>query len=287
LNKKHFDSHPFFCWLILQSPNEPLVKLPISAVLITLNAASQLAASLASLQFCEEILIVDSGSTDDTLAIAQEYGATVKQHAWLGFGPQKAWGVSHAKFDWLLCIDSDEIVSDTLKRSIEHAILNQSEGKDVYSYQMPRSNFFLNRYLRHGEGYPDWSLRLFHRHHAQWSDDAVHEKVISKVPIRKLKGDLLHHSAESMHDYITKQNRYTTLAASELFQRRKNPSALKIALAPVIRFVKFYFIKQGYRDGLAGFVHICIGCFNTFLKHAKTRSLFEQAIHRTNQNKTK
>lgn len=238
---------------------------PLSAVLITLNAATQLEACLRSLAFCDEIVIVDSGSHDGTLDIAEQYGAKVIHSEWLGFGPQKQFAVTQAKHDWVLCIDADERVSETLAASIG-AALAQAE---FHTFRFARCNRFLGRYLRHGEGYPDWSLRLFHRRYARWSDDAVHEKVLTTAPCGTLRGDLLHDSAESLDHYLSKQNRYTTLAAQEALARGKRASASKLLLSPLLRFIKFYFLRLGFLDGLPGLVHILIGCQNSFAKYAK------------------
>jgi glycosyltransferase involved in cell wall biosynthesis len=240
---------------------------PLSAVLITLNAAGQLQACLESLAFCDEIVVVDSGSTDGTAALAERHGARVVQQAWLGFGPQKQFAVAQARNDWVLCIDADERVSPALAQSIAAALAAPAPSHRAYRF--PRCNRFMGRYLRHGEGYPDWSLRLFHRAHARWSDDAVHEKVLTDAAIGDLAGDLLHDSAESLDAYLAKQNRYTTLAAQEALARGKRANVGKLLLSPLFRFVKFYFLRLGLLDGLPGLVHILIGCQNSFAKYAK------------------
>lgn len=243
----------------------PPTRQPLSVAIITLNAASQLAACLDSVAFADEIVVVDSGSTDGTQALAEAKGARVLQQAWLGFGPQKQYAVDAARHDWVLCLDADERVSAELRRSIENALSAPSTA----AYRFPRCNRFLGRYLKFGEGYPDWSLRLFDRRHARWSDDAVHEKVLADGPVAQLDGDLLHDSAESLASYLTKQNRYTTLAAEMAIAAGKRSSPGRIAFSPLVRFIKFYLIRQGFRDGLPGLIHIAIGCFNSFLKYAK------------------
>lgn len=242
---------------------------PLSAVLITRNAASQLESCLESLSFCDEILIVDSGSSDDTVAIAQRRGARVVETHWRGFGPQKRFAVEQARYDWVLCIDADERVSDPLRDAIRTVMAKP--GYDAYAF--PRCNRFLGRYLRHGEGYPDWSLRLFDRRHARWSDDAVHEKVLSDGAVGRLQGDLLHDSAETLEHYLEKQNRYTTLAAEAAWTRNKRIGAARLLLSPALRFIKFYFLRRGFRDGVPGLIHILIGCNSSFLKHAKLWSM--------------
>jgi glycosyltransferase involved in cell wall biosynthesis len=243
--------------------------LPLSAVIITLNAAHQLDACLQSVIFAEEIVVVDSGSSDDSRAIALKHGARFISQDWLGFGPQKQFAVEQARNDWVLCLDADERVSEALRTSIA-ATLRQPT---LQAYRMARSNRFMGRYLRHGEGYPDWSLRLFDRRHARWSDDAVHEKVLTGSEIGTLRGDLLHDSAENLGTYLDKQNRYTTLQAAALFKAGRRANLAQLIFSPAVRFVRFYFFRLGMLDGIAGLVHIAIGCGNSFIKYAKLMAL--------------
>ncbi|MDP3511523.1 MAG: glycosyltransferase family 2 protein [Sulfuritalea sp.] len=240
-------------------------RLPLSAVLITRNAAGQLAECLASVSFCDEIVIVDSGSEDATVAIAERHGARVIQSAWRGFGPQKQFAVEQASHDWVLCIDADERVSEPLRESVI-AVLSAPTFK---AWRFARCNKFMGRYLKHGEGYPDWSLRLFDRRAARWSDDAVHEKVIASGGIGTLEGDLLHDSAESLESYFAKQNRYSSLAADAAVALGKRATVGQLLLSPTLRFIKFYFFRLGLLDGLPGLVHILVGCGASFAKYAK------------------
>ena len=242
---------------------EPLSSL--SVVLITLNAATQLEACLQSVVFADEIVVVDSGSTDGTIELAQRYGARVIEQDWLGFGPQKQFAVDQAAHDWVLCLDADERVSPALQASIKAALHTPAFG----AYRFARCNRFLGRYLRHGEGYPDWNLRLFNRHQARWSADVVHEHVLADCVTATLPGDLLHDSAETIAGYLQKQNRYTSLAAGAALAAGKRATPLKLLFSPLLRFVKFYGVRRGFLDGLPGFIHIVIGCFNSFSKYAK------------------
>ncbi|HEY1182468.1 MAG TPA: glycosyltransferase family 2 protein [Rhodocyclaceae bacterium] len=246
---------------------------PLSAVLITLNAASQLEETLLALHFCDEIIVVDSGSTDGTQALAERHGARVVACAWRGYGPQKQFAIEQAAYDWVLCVDADERVSPELRASIETALQQPANA----AYRFPRCNRFMGRYLRHGEGYPDWSLRLFDRRQARWSDDAVHEKVVFSGEVGELEGDLLHDSAESIESYLDKQNRYTTIAAQAAFANGKRVFAGHLLISPLIRFIKFYFVRLGFLDGLPGLVHILIGCGNSFAKYAKIAALQRRA----------
>ena len=248
------------------------IRAAVSAVLITKNAAARLEACLASLDFCDEIVVIDSGSTDGTVEVAQGLKARVIEKEWLGFGRQKQFAVDCARNDWVLCIDADESVSAQLAGSIATALSHPAAPV----FRMPRCNRFLGKWLRHGEGYPDWSLRLFDRRSARWSDDAVHEKVLYAVTPGTLEGDLLHESAEDLREYLDKQNRYTTLAAHQLFERGKSANILLLIASPFVRFVKMYFFRLGFLDGLPGLLHVTIGCMNSFMKYAKLAEL-----HRT------
>ena len=169
----------------------------------------------------------------------------------------------------VFCIDADEISGPELRAGIEKALAAPAHR----AYEMARCNRFMGAWLRHGEGYPDWILRLFDRRSAQWSDDPVHEKVVAQGSVGKLDGDLLHESADSLHSYVEKQNRYTTLQAEALHLARIRPSVLKLVFGPIVRFVKFYFLRLGFLDGVPGLVHILIGCNNTLMKNAKLIAL--------------
>ena len=246
-------------------------RFPFSAVLITYNAADQLDACLASLAFANEIVIVDANSTDNSESIARRSNARWITCDWLGFGRQKRVAVENARFDWVFCVDADERVSQDLAHLIEETLVSPS----FTAYDMPRSNFFMGRYLRHGEGYPDWSTRLFDRRAANWSEDAVHEKVICQGPVGRLrsKEGLLHHSANDLSVYLDKQNRYTTLQAEALYDAGDSPRYAQMLLSPLLRFFKFYVVRLGFLDGIPGLVHIAIGCFNSFIKYAKLLAL--------------
>jgi glycosyltransferase involved in cell wall biosynthesis len=241
----------------------------LSAVIITKNAAAQLGDCLASLAFADEVLVVDSGSTDGTRELAKARGARVLEQAWLGFGAQKQFAVEAAAHDWVLCLDADERVSPELR----DAIVRELQAPRAKVYAFARCNRFLGRWLRHGEGYPDWSARLFHRAHARWRDDPVHEKVVSEAAVHRLAGDLMHDSAETLEKYLDKQNRYTSLQAESLRAAGRRATALHLALSPVLRFLKFYVLRLGFLDGAPGLVHIAIGCMNSFNKYAKLMAL--------------
>jgi glycosyltransferase involved in cell wall biosynthesis len=256
--------------------SEPL---PLSLVVITRDAAHELADCLASAAFAAETIVVDSGSRDDTAALAERLGARVIEHAWEGFGPQKNFAVGQAGHDWVLCLDADERVTPDLAASIRALFAKGALAASAHAepaaaaYQFARRNRFLGRWLAHGEGYPDWNVRLFDRRRARWSADMVHEKVVADGPVGKLRGDLLHASAESIDSYIAKQNRYTTVQAAAMYARGERASVAQLMLSPTARFVRFYVFRLGFLDGAAGFAHVAIGAFASFLKYAKLRAL--------------
>ncbi len=243
----------------------------ISATIITLNEERCIRECLESLKFADEIIVVDSGSKDKTINICLEFGAKVIQQEWLGFGAQKQLAVEQTQHDWVFCIDADERVSEQLNSEIKH--LKQQTEINPKAFNMPRCNRFLGRWLRHGEGYPDHNLRLFNRKFARWSDHSVHEHVITEETVGLLKGDMLHESEDGIFDYLQKQNRYTSLQAEAMIAKGKKGSVVRMLISPLTRFIKFYFLRRGFQDGVPGLIHVLIGCINSMIKYAKVIEL--------------
>jgi len=244
----------------------------LSVTIITLNEERRIEKCIKSVSFADEIIVVDSGSRDQTIEIAENAGARVIHQEWLGYGRQKQFAVEQAANEWVLCLDADEWLSPELSKSI-HSVL---EHPEFSAYQFPRRNRFMGRWLRHGEGYPDWSLRLFDRNHAHWSEDEVHEKVVPDGETGKVSGDLMHESEETLKQYLAKQDSYTTLQARRLRGEGKESSIIKMVLSPIVRFIKFYLIRRGFLDGAPGLVHILIGCHNSSMKYAKLIGMKKQ-----------
>jgi glycosyltransferase involved in cell wall biosynthesis len=214
-------------------------------------------------------VVVDSASSDGTAELAARRGARVVQKEWLGFGRQKQFAVEQATHDWVLCVDADEQVSPELAASIRAALA----APESPVYRMARRNRFLGRWLRHGEGYPDWSARLFNRLSARWSEDLVNEKVLYALTPGRLDGDLLHDPADDISAYLERQNRHTTLAARQAYELGRTPHLLNLVFSPVVRFFKFYVFRLGFLDGIPGLIHISIGCMNSYVKYAKLMEL--------------
>ena len=245
-------------------------QIQATATIITHNEAQHIVACIRSVDWFAEVLVVDSGSNDETVTLARAAGARVIENSWPGFGLQKQFAIDHASHAWVFSLDADERVSEALKHSIQALLATEPTHS---AYRINRCNHFMGRPLRHGEGYPDWCLRLFNQHQARWSDDVVHEKVLFDGQAGKLQGDLDHYSQESLAAYLGKQNRYTTLQAEGLYAQGKDASLMKLTLSPLVRFIKFYLLRLGFLDGVPGLVHIAVGCFNSFVKYAKLREL--------------
>lgn len=241
------------------------MKLPISLVVITLNEESNLARCLESVPFADDVLVVDSFSKDKTADIAQKMGARFLQKAWQGYGEQKTFANSQAKHDWILSLDADEALSPELQAEI---LARFSELNPETGYEFPRRSFHLGRWIDHGGWYPDYQLRLFHRQHSSWSTAALHEKVQVKSKER-FRSDLLHWVFIDLSHQVLTNDRYSGLGAQNLLSKGRRFSLLKLIYKPWVKFIEAYLVKQGFRDGLPGFI-IAVGAgYSIFLRHAK------------------
>ncbi len=241
------------------------MKLPISLVVVTLNEEANIERCLRSVPFASDVVVVDSFSSDRTLEIAEKLGARIIQEKWRGYGPQKSFAVSKAKNDWILSLDADEALSPELQQEIAEifAGLNPEVG-----YELPRRSFHLGRWIDHGGWYPDAQLRLFNRQYSQWSHDALHEKVEIKSR-KRLKHDLYHWVFDSLSNQVMINDKYSSLGAEKLAKSGKRFSLLKLVFKPWIKFIECYFIKQGFRDGLPGFIIAVGAAYSIFLRHGK------------------
>lgn len=223
---------------------------PISAVIITRDAAAHLAAVLAAADGCDERLVLDSGSTDETLAIAAAAAARIERHAFLGFGPQKQLAVSLATHDWILSLDADEVLDDEARAAIRDLDL----GDPTACWQIRRRTFIGGREVRHGVWRNEQVLRLFNRTTATFKPLMVHEQVVAARPPRTLPGSMLHYSYAGAADVIAKSLRYAPLKAALIRATDERPAAFKLPLRGLAAFLKTYVAEQGWRDGAAGFV---------------------------------
>lgn len=232
-------------------------RLPISACIITFNEADRIDDCLASLAFCEDVVVVDSGSTDDTAARAGAAGARVIPRAFEGFRSQKAFAVAQARHDWVLCLDADERVTPALRASIEAACAGGFEG--AAGYRCARLSEYFGRFLRHGNAYPDRVLRLFDRRRGGWRGGReIHEAVSVDGPVKPLAGDLEHHPYRSLSEQLAKQERYAQMMAEHLHAAGKRATLGKILLNPAWRFVRGYVLRGGFLDGWRGLLYALV-----------------------------
>jgi glycosyltransferase involved in cell wall biosynthesis len=226
----------------------------LSVVLVTLNEAANLPRTLASVRFAHEIIIVDSGSTDATVEIAEGAGARLFKEPWKGFAGQKNAAIAHATGDWVLSLDADEEVSAALAREIEALLAGSASFR---AYRIPRLNHFLGRPLRHGGYWPDPKLRLFRRGLARFEERPVHEAMKAECPVGQLKEHLIHHCYPTLSEYIEHMNRYSSIGADMLIaagRTSRSPAAfLWNALAnPAATFAYNYIFRLGLLDGREG-----------------------------------
>ena len=247
----------------------------ISAVIITFNEAHSIERTLKSLDFCDEIVVADSGSTDATIAVCEKYKCRVFTRPFDGYGPYKQFAVSKASNDWVLSVDTDEVVSGALKREI--ASLFSAGDPPAQGYYIPRTLVFLGRLLRFGGEYRKKHLRLFNRNAGAFTDEKVHEKVCVSGKTASLKNQILHYSYDSIRDYFEKFNKYTTAAAQSLFEKRKKVSAFSVIARFPLTFIKIYIIKGCFLDGYAGIVWSLFSSLYPVVKFAKLRELYRQA----------
>jgi len=239
----------------------------ISATIITLNEESNIKAACESVAWADEILVVDSGSTDSTREVAEACGTRVITNTWPGFGAQKQFAVDQSKHEWIFSLDADERVSDELKKSID-SLRGKTDLAD--GYQIARRTYYQGRWIRGGGWYPDRQLRLFKKSAGHWKKRHIHESFEMSPGTRTetLHGDLLHYSVKNAaHHHQMIGERYAPLAARQMFEEGRITSALKIATAAPSAFIRSWLLKGGFRDGLAGFSIASFAAHHAFLKH--------------------
>ena len=239
----------------------------ISATIITFNEEANIKAACESLAWADEIVVVDSNSTDATRQVAEACGARVLVNSWPGFGAQKQFAVNQAAHDWIFSLDADERVSDELRDSLA-ALKQKPDLAD--GYLIPRRTFYQQRWIRGGGWYPDRQLRFFDRTKGHWKQRHIHESVEMNAGARvsELKGDLLHYtSPDAAHHHRMIGERYAPLAAQQMFEDGRRTSVFAVASAGPAAFVRSFILKGGFRDGFAGFTIASFAAHHAFLKH--------------------
>lgn len=245
-------------------------RVKISAVIITHNESRNIRRTLSRLYWCDEIVILDSHSTDDTVAICREFGCRVFFKKFEGYGVQKKYAVEQAQNDWVLCLDADEVLSDDLIREI---VSEFNAGPAFAGYQLPMNLVFLGKEFRHGKESQRYFLRLFRKTQGTFNEARVHEKIELEGKTGKMKHALQHFSYNNLRHWYEKMDRYTTLGAEEAVRKGKKKSVLALVFAIPYYFIRYYFLERNFLNGLEGFYWSVFNSYYHFTKYAKIREL--------------
>lgn len=257
----------------------------ISAFVIAYNEEDSIERCLKSLSFCDEIVVIDSFSTDRTCELASRHGAKVFKRVWTGYRDQKAFGLEQVSHSWVLNIDADEEVGQDLKREIQrvlcaaraHAIDKTQDGTELgesskiaEGYEVNRVVYYQDRFWRSGGWYPEYRLRFFQKQYIKWGGTEPHERPeLISGRSERLGGELYHYTYRDLNDQIDRLNKFSSIAADEMFASGKRVQLFRLLSSPVLRFMKFFVIKKGYREGVFGFIIGVLEGYYTFLKYAK------------------
>ena len=251
----------------------------ITATIITLNEAENISEAIESVEWADEILVVDSESNDATRDLAKERGARVIVNPWPGFSQQKQFAADAAGNDWIFSLDADERVSPELKSSIDE-LRTKDATQLADGYRVARRAWYLGRWIRGGGWYPDYQLRFFNRQHGHWGDRIIHESVVmgQGSRVETLRGDLLHYSmSDPSHHRRMIDQRYAPLGAAQMHRDDKRTSRLQIACAGPLAFLRSFVLKGGFRDGQAGYTIARLAAHHASLKHSLLYDLQNQS----------
>ena len=248
----------------------------LTVAMITLNEEKNLERTLKSVQdFADEIVIVDSGSTDKTEEIAKRFGAKFVYQKWLGYGPQKNKAIELSTSDWILNIDADEEISPELANKIK-AIKENSRYK---VYKINFMSVCFNKKIKHGGWSNTYRIRLFRKNAGSYNENSVHEEFVTTHEIAKLHKYIYHHSYSDLADYFEKFNKYTTLGAIEYYKKGKKASLISIVLSPIYKFLRMYIVRLGFLDGLEGFLLATTSSLYTMVKYYKLREIYKNGSY--------
>ena len=232
-----------------EKPVSESIRNPVSVTIVAHNEAERIGACVDSVTWADEVIVVDAGSTDDTREICRTRGALVIQHPWEGYAAQKNFALSKASHSWILSLDADECVSPELTEEIISVL---SDDAPAEGYRMPRKNIFFGRWLRHGDLWPDYQIRLFRRGAGAFNERSVHESVVVEGRVGVFSSPLQHYSYDSLFDFFQRQVKYARLSAEDLSFRGVQPGLSDFVIRPLWRFFKSYILKMGLRDGVKG-----------------------------------
>ncbi len=242
------------------------MAVPVTATIITFNEAANIQAALESLSWADEIIVVDSESTDDTAAIARRFTEHVIVRPWPGYIAQKNFAAAQARHDWIFSLDADERVTPGLAAEITSLVIT---GPGAAGYRVPRVTFHLGRWMRSTDWYPDYQLRLYDRRRGQWSGRYVHESVKADGPVQDLRGELQHYAYRDLAHHFQTMDRYTTLAARQMFEEGRRAGFFALMIHPPAAFVRNYLLRGGFKDGVPGLIVSAMNARYVGLKFAK------------------
>jgi glycosyltransferase involved in cell wall biosynthesis len=242
----------------------------ISIAIITKDEERNIRACLESVKWADEVVVVDNGSTDRTVAVCQEYGARVFREDWKGYSGQKNSAIEKTRNEWVLSLDADEQVSPELRREMEESLAAEPS---VDGYWIPRKNFFLGRWIRRCGWYPDLNLRLFRKSRGRFGERAVHERVEIRGKTIPLTQPLIHETYRTLTDFVQRMDRYSTLAAREMNREGREFRWIDLLFRPPSTFVQMYILRAGFLEGYDGLVLSVSYSFYTFAKYAKLREI--------------
>jgi (heptosyl)LPS beta-1,4-glucosyltransferase len=238
----------------------------VSVTVITKNEAADLAAALASVAWADEIVVVDSQSTDDTVAIAHQFTDRVVVREWPGYIAQKNHAASMATHDWILSLDADERVTPELANEIQSRLA--ADPREA-AFRIPRVTWHLGQWIRSTDWYPDFQMRLYDRRAAEWTGKYVHEAVTVRGAVGQLRGELQHYPYRDLSEHLETIDRYTTLAARQMHESGRRAAVADLAIHPPLAFLRNYILRGGFRDGATGLLISRMNAYYVFLKFAK------------------
>jgi len=244
-----------------------MMRPPISACIITYNEEKNIAACLESISWVEEIIVVDSLSSDRTVELCRKYTDRVHLKEWQGHVRQKNYALQLARHEWVLCLDADERVSPELRREIEECLSTENRSADGYYF--PRHSFYLGRWINHGGWYPDYKLRLFKKSRGRWGGKDPHDRVLLDGDGAYLQSDLLHYVYRNLSHQLQTVDSFSSITAAGLDADGERFSPARLVLRPIFKFIGTYVIKRGFLDGLPGFIISVASSFYVFLRYAK------------------
>jgi glycosyltransferase involved in cell wall biosynthesis len=242
------------------------VAVPVTATIITFNEAANIQAALESLSWADELIVVDSQSTDDTVAIARRFTDKVIVRPWPGYIAQKNFAAEQATHDWIFSLDADERVTPELAAEVKSLL---ASGPKAAGYRVPRVTFHLGRWMRSTDWYPDYQLRFYDRRRARWSGKHVHESVKADGPVEDLRGELQHYAYRDLAHHFQTMDRYTTLAARQMFEEGRRAGFFDLMVHPPAAFLRNYVLRGGFRDGVPGLIVSAMNARYVGLKFAK------------------